>query len=168
MLCPLGVAFVGVELWPFDFRGEGFKVGVDNVWRRQLLVVVLEGELVLALLRHLHPDGCLPDSLALRPMSFQQILALVPMKTALTEVLLCSVFALVIEETVEVLDPGVVKFAGPLNQQQICPGHVFWLLAEAVYDHPLVPTEHGDGKIVLTLHHNDLRDGFGGLDAGEV
>ena len=77
VLCPLGVAFCRVELRPFDFRGESFEVGVDNVRRRQLFVMVLEGE--LALLGHLHPDGCLADSLTLRPVSFQQILALVPM-----------------------------------------------------------------------------------------
>ena len=68
VLCPLGVAFCRVELRPFDFRGEGFEVGVDNVRRGQLFVVVLKGE--LALLGHLHPDGCLANSLALRPVGF--------------------------------------------------------------------------------------------------
>ena len=166
VLCPLGVTFLGVELGSLDFRGEGFKVGVDNVRRRQLFVVVLESE--LALWGHLHPDGRLADSLALQPMSFQQILALVPMETALAEVLLLSVFALVIEEAVEILDPGVVKFAGLLNQQQIDPGLLFWLLAEMMYDYPLVPPEYVDGEVVLALNHADLRDGRGGIDAGEV
>ena len=59
VLCPLGVALCGKSL----------KVSVDNVWCWQLLVVVLEGELVLALLWHLHPYSRLADSLALRPMS---------------------------------------------------------------------------------------------------
>ena len=157
-MCPLGVAFVGVELWAKDFSGKSLKVGVDNVGRWQLL----------ALLRHLHPGSCLCDSLTFWLVVLQQVLPGIAMETALTEVLLLSVFALVIEEAVEVLDPGVVKFDGLLNQQQICPGHVFWLLAEAVYDHPLVPTEYVDGEVVLALHHADLRDGCGGLDAGEV
>ena len=130
--------------------------------------MVLESELVLAFLWHLHPDSRLADSLTFWLVVLQQVLPGIAMETALAEVLLLSVFALVIEEAVEVLDPGVVKFAGLLNQQQIGPGHVFWLLAEAVYDHPLVPTEHVDGEVVLALHHADLRDGCGGLDAGEV
>ena len=125
VLCPLGVAICRVELGSLDFRGEGFKVSVNNVWRRQLLVMVLESELVLALGRHFHPYSRLADSLALQPMSFQQILALVPMEAALTEVLLLSVLTLVIEEAVEILDPGVVKSAGLLNQQQIDPGLLF-------------------------------------------
>ena len=129
-------------------------------------MVVLEGE--LALLGHLHPDGCLADSLALRPVSFQQILAFVPMEAALTEVLLLSVFTLVIEKAVEVLNPGVVKFAGLLNQQQIDPGLLFWLLAYVVNYHPLVPPEYVDGKVVLALNRGDLRDRRGGIDAGEV
>ena len=101
VLCLLGVAFCRVELRPFDFRGKGFEVGVDNVWRGQLFVVVLKGE--LALLGHLHPDGCLADSLALRPVGFQQILALVPMKATLAEVLLLSVFVLVVEKSLRFL-----------------------------------------------------------------
>ena len=166
VLCPPGVTFLGVELGSLDFRGEGFEVGVDNVWRRQLLVVVLESELALG--RHLHPCSRLADSLALRPMSFQQVFPGIAMETALAEVLLLSVFALVIEEAVEVLDPGVVELTRFLNQQQIEPGLLFWLLAYVVYDHPLVPAEYVDGKVVLALHLADLRDGCGGIDAGEV
>ena len=85
------------------------------------------------------------------------------METALTEVLALPMLALVIEEAVEVLNPGVVKFTGLLNQQQIDPGLLFWLLAEAMHDHPLVPPEY-----VLALNLADLRDGRGGIDAGEV
>jgi hypothetical protein len=75
VLRPSGVALRRVELWPFYFGGEGFEVGVDDIWGRQLLVMVLESELVFALLRHLHPYSRLADSLALRLMGFQQILA---------------------------------------------------------------------------------------------
>ena len=166
VLCPLGVAFCRVELRTFDFRSEGFEVGVDNVRRGQLFVVVLKGE--LALLGHLHPYGCLANSLALRPVSFQQIFPEITMETALAEVLLLPVFALVVEESVEVFDPGVVKFAGLLNQQQINPDLLFWLLAESVHDHSLVPAEHVYGKVVLVLHLADLRYWYGGIDAGEV
>ena len=149
VLCPLGVALCGVELGSLNFSGKSLKVSVDNVWCWQLLVMVLESELVLALLWHLHPYSRLADSLALRPMSFQQILARVPMKASYAEVFAFPVLALVIEETVEVLDPGVVELARFLNQQQIDPGLLFWLLAEA-------------------LHLADLRDGCGDLDVGEV
>ena len=166
VLCLLGVAFCRVELRPFDFRGEGFEVGVDNVRRGQLLVVVLKGE--LALLGHLHPNVCLADSLALRPVGFQQILALVPMEATLAEVLLLSVFVLVVEEAVEVFDLGVVELARFLNQQQIYPGYVFWLFGDVVHYHSLVPAEHVVGKVVLALHLADLRDGCGGIDACEV
>ena len=130
--------------------------------------MVLESELVLAPLWHLHPYSRLADSLALRPMSFQQILARVPMKASYAEVFALPMLALVIEEAVEVLDPGVVELARFLNQQHIDPGLHFWLLAEVVYDHPLVPTEYVDGKVVLALHLADLRDGCGGIDVGEV
>ena len=168
VLCPPGVAFGGVKLWPFDFRGEGFKVGVDDIRGRQLLVMVLEGKHVLALLWHLHPCSRLADSLALRPMSFQQVFPGIAMETALTEVFSLQMLSLVIEEAVEVLDPGVVELTRFLNQQQIDPGLLFWMLAEVVYDHPLVPAEYVDGKVVLALHLADLRDGCGSIDAGEV
>ena len=64
------------------------------------------------------------------------------MQTALTEVLPFLVLALVIEEAVEVFDPGVVEFAGFLNEQQIDAGHVFRPIAEVVYNHPLVPAKY--------------------------
>ena len=145
VLCLVGVAFCRVELRPFDFRGECFEVGVNDVWRGQLFVVILKGE--LALLGHLHPDGCLADSLALRPVSFQQVFPGITMKTALTEVLLPSVFVLVVEEAVEVFDPGVVELTRFLNQQQIDPGILFWLFGDVVHYHSLVPAEHVDGKV---------------------
>ena len=61
-----------------------------------------------------------------------------------------------------------MELAGLLNQQQIDPGLLFWLLAEAVHDHSLVPAEHVYGKVVLVFHLADLRYGRGGIDAGEV
>ena len=51
-------------------------------------------------------------------MGLQQVFSGVAVKTALTEVLALPVLALVVEKTVEVLDPGVVEFAGLFNQQQ--------------------------------------------------
>ena len=153
-------------LRPFDFRGESFEVGVDNVRRGQLFVVVLKGE--LSLLGHFHPYGCLADFLALQLVSFQQILALVPMEATLAEVLLLSVFVLVVEKSVEVFDPGVVELAGLLYKQQIDPGILFWLFGDVVHYHSLVPSEQVDGKVVLALHLADLRDGCGGIDTGEV
>ena len=141
VLCPLGVALCGVELGSLNFSGKSLKVSVDYVWCWQLLVVVLEGELVLTLLWHLHPDSCLAYSLAFWFVVLQQVFPGIAMETALTEVLLLSVLALIIEKATEVLDPGVVKFAGLLNQQQICPGHVFWLIAYVVYNDTLIPAK---------------------------
>ena len=73
-------------------------------------------------------------------MGFQQILPCVAAQAALAEVLVLLVSALVLEETVEVLDPGVVKFAGLFNQQQIYAGHSIWLGGEPVNSHALIPT----------------------------
>ena len=64
MLCPLSVALCGVKLRSCKFSGECLEVCVDDVRDLELLVMVLEGELVLALFRHLHPDSLLTDSLA--------------------------------------------------------------------------------------------------------
>ena len=107
-------------------------------------MVVLEGELVLTLFWHFHPDSCLSDSLAFWLVVLQQVFPGIAMETALTEVLLLPVLALVIEKATEVLDPGVVKFAGLLNLQQICPGHVLWLIAYVVDDDALIPAEDID------------------------
>ena len=51
------------------------------------------------------------------------------MQAALAEVLALFVLALIVEEAVEVLDPGVVKFAGLFNQQHVDPRYLLWLLA---------------------------------------
>ena len=69
--------------------------------------------------------------------------------------------ALVIEEAVEVLDPGVVKFAGLFNQQQIYAGHSIRLSAEHVNSHALIPIKYDNGQVILLLHFWDLRDGRG-------
>ena len=90
------------------------------------------------------------------------------MEATLAEVLLLSVFVLVVEQSVEVFDPGVVELARFLYKQQICPGYVFWLFGDVVHYHSLVPAEHVYGKVVLSLHLDDLRDGCGGIDAVEV
>ena len=75
--------------------------------------------------------------------------------------------ALVIEETVEVLDPGVVKLAGLFNQQHVDRRYLLWLLAKAVDNDALVPTGYIDGQVILLLHFRDLRDGRGGIDPFE-
>ena len=71
------------------------------------------------------------------------------MKTALAVVLAVTTLALVVEQVIEVLDPGVVEFASLFNQQQVDPWHVLRLLADVVNDHPLVPAEDVDGQVVL-------------------
>ena len=116
VLCPLSVA-CGIELRPLSLGGENLKVCIDDERSRQLLVVVLEGELVLNLFRHLHPNCGLPNPSTVGSMGFQQILPCVAVQAALAEVLAPLVCALIVEEAVKVLDPGVVKFAGLFNQQ---------------------------------------------------
>ena len=130
MLCPLSVALCGVELRPLNLGGESLKVCIDDVGGRQLLVVVLEGMLFLTLFRHLHPHSCLAYPTTLGSVGLQQVFSSVAMMTALAKALGLPVFALIVEEAVEVLDPGVVKFAGQFNQQQVDPWYLLWLLAE--------------------------------------
>ena len=60
------------------------------------------------------------------------------MKTALAVVLEVTALALVVEQAIEVLDPGVVEFASLLNQQQVDPWHVFGLFADVVNNQPLI------------------------------
>ena len=111
-LGPLGVALRGVELGSLNFSGKSLKVSIDYVWCWQQLVMVLEGELVLALLRHLYLNSCLADSLTVRLVGLQQVFPGITMETALTEVLLLPVLALVVEELVEVLDRPSLSAAG--------------------------------------------------------
>ena len=94
-------------------------------------------------------------------VGFQQILPCVAVQAALAEVLVLLVLALVIEETVEALDPGVVKFAGLFNQQQIYEGHSIRLDAEPINSRALIPTKYVNGQVIQLLFW-DLRDGRGG------
>ena len=105
-------------------------------------MVVLKGELVLTIFRHLHPDCGLPNLSSVKSVGFQQILPCVAVHAALAEVLALPVLALMVEEVVEVLDPGVVKFAGLFNQQQIYAGHSIRLGAEPVTSHALSTTKY--------------------------
>ena len=69
---------------------------------------------------------------------------------------------------VEVLDPGVMKFAGLFNQQHVDPRYLLWLLAKAVDSDAIVPMEYIGGQVILLLHFCDLRDGRGGIDPLKV
>ena len=171
VLRSLGKVLCVVELGPLNIGSESLKVCIDDVGGRQLLVVVLIGGLVFALFRHLHPDGCLAYPTTVGSVGFQQILPCVAVQTALAQVLALLallVLALVIDETVEVLDPGVVKFSGLLNQQQIYAGHSIRLGAETVNSHALIPTKYVNGQVNQFLHFWDLRDGRGGIDPLKV
>ena len=164
MLCPLSVALCGVELRPLNLGGESLKVCIDDVGGRQLLLVVLEDELVLILFRHLHPHSCLAYPTTLGSVGLQQVFSSVVMKSAFAKVLALPVLALIVEEAVEVLDPGVVKFAGHFNQQQIDPWYLLWLLAEAADCDLLVPAKSIDGHVTLLLHFGDLK----GIDPSKM
>ena len=96
-------------------------------------------------------------------VGFQQILPCVAVQAALAEVLALLVLALVIEETVEVLAPGVVKIAGLFNQQQIYAGYSIRLGAEPVNNHALILTKYVNGQVIQLLHFWDLRDERGGI-----
>ena len=65
-------------------------------------------------------------------MGFQQILSRVAVQASLAEVLALPVLALIVEEAVEVLDQGVVKFAGLFNQQYVVPSNIRRLIATMV------------------------------------
>ena len=108
-------------------------------------MVVLKSELVLTLFRHLHPDWGLPNPMTVGSVGFQQIIHCVAMQAALAEVLALLVLALIVEEAVEVLDPGVVKFAGLFNQQHVDSRYLLWLLAKAVNSDALIPTKYANG-----------------------
>ena len=86
----LGIAFCGVKFRSFNLGGESLKVGIDYERGRQLLVVVLEGELVFPLFRHLHSLGCLASPTTLESVGFQQILPCVAVQAAFAEVLALS------------------------------------------------------------------------------
>ena len=114
------------------------------------------GELVLNLFRHLRPDCSLLNPSTVGSVGFHQILFCVAVQVALAEVLALLVLALIIEEAAEVLNPGVVKFAGLFNQQHADPRYLLWLLAKAVDSDALVPNKYIDGQVIPLLHFWDL------------
>ena len=79
-------------------------------------------------------------------MGLQQVFSSVAMQTALAKVLALPVLALIEEEAVEVLDPGVVKFSGLFNQQHVDPRYLLWLLAVDI--NALVPAKYIDGQVL--------------------
>ena len=90
------------------------------------------------------------------------------MKTALAVVHAVTALALVVEQVIEVLDPGVMEFASLFNQQRVDPWHVFGLFADVVNNHPLIPPKDVDGQVVLPLNSLNLRDWCGSIDPFEV
>ena len=75
-------------------------------------------------------------------MLLEQVLPRVTMETPLTEVFASLAFALIMEQTVEVLDPGVVVLFAIPYEKQMDPSNVPWSLAESVDDHlPTVPAK---------------------------
>ena len=168
VLRSLGIAICWVELRPLNLGGESLKVLIDDERYRQLLVVVLKGDLVFPLFRHLHPDCSLPNPSTVGSVGFQQILPCVAVQASLEEVLAPAVLTLVIEEAIEVLDPGEVMLTGFLDQQQIYAGHSIRLGAELVNSHALIPTKYVNGQVIQLLHFWDLRDGLWGINPFEV
>ena len=146
MLRPLSV-LCGIELRPHNLGGESLEVCIDDERSRQLLEVALEGELVLTLLRHLHSDCGLPNPSTVGSVGFQKILPCVAVQAALAEVLAPLVLALIVEAGVDVLDPGVVKFAGLFNQQYVVPSNILKLIANMVDFYAPVPAKYIDDFI---------------------
>lgn len=107
-------------------------------------MVILEGGPVVSIFRLLHTECSLLTFSAFGSVGFQQVFFSVAMETALAKVLALPVLALVVEEAVEVLDPGVVKFVGLFDQQQVDLCHLVWLLAETVDVNALVPAKDVD------------------------
>ena len=104
-----GVALSGIEFRALNLGRESLKVGIDDKWGWELFLVILEGELVFPLLRHLQLDCSLSNLSALESVGFQKVLSYITMKTALAEVLALPMLALAEEQSVEILDPGVMK-----------------------------------------------------------
>ena len=164
----LVIAPCGVELRPLNLGGESLKVRLDDERDLQLLVVVLTGDLVFPLFWHLHPDCSLPNSSTVGSVGIQQILPWVAVQASLAEVLAPAVLTLVIEEAIEVLDPGEVMLTGYLDQQQIYARHSIRLGAEPVSSHALIPTKYVNGQVIQLLHFWDLSDRRGGINPFEV
>ena len=91
------------------------------------------------------------------------------METPLTEVFASNVFALIMEQTVEVLDPGVVVLFAIPYEKQMDPSNVPWLLAESVDDHlPAVPAKDIQSEVVLLLHSIYLVDWCGRVNSPKI
>lgn len=60
LLCLRGVALRWIELGALDFGCVGLNVSIYDEMGWQLLVVVLEGQLVITLFRHLYPSAVCP------------------------------------------------------------------------------------------------------------
>ena len=90
------------------------------------------------------------------------------MQATLAEVLALPLLALIVEEAVEVLDPGVVKFAGLFNQKKIDSRHFLRLGAEPENSNALIPTKYVNSQVTQLLHFWDLRVGRGGIDPVKV
>ena len=103
VLRSLGIPLCGVEVRPLNRGGESLKVSIDDERGRQLLVVVLKGDLVFPLFRHLHSDSSLPNPSSVGSVGFQQILPCVAVQASLAEVFAPAVLTLVIEEAIESL-----------------------------------------------------------------
>ena len=145
VLCFLGITFCGVQLGPLYFGGESLKVSIDDVRGWELLVVVLECEVVFILFRHLYPNCSLADTFALWHVGLQQVLPGVAMEALFAEMFAPVVLALVIQQSIKVLNPSIVKLTCLFNQQEVDPGHARVLLTEFVNDHALVPAKDVDG-----------------------
>ena len=169
LLCLLALAFCWVELWAIEFGGGGLEVSVDNevndCW---LLVTVLEGQLVLAFFWNLDFDRCWPDPTAFWLVSFQQILPGVAMEASVTDVLAMVILGLIIQQVIDVLDPGMVNLFYLFNQQEVDPRHIYMLLAEPVKDHTHVPPEYTECSTVLFPHPFDRRNGCWCVDPCKV
>ena len=133
----LGITLCGVKFKSFNLSGESLKVRIDDERGRQILVVVLEGELLFPLFWHLHPHSSLAYPTTLGSMGFQQNPPCVAVQAVTAEVLALLVLALVMEQAVEVFDPGVVNLADLLDQQEIDSAHSLRLGAEPLNIHTL-------------------------------
>ena len=111
-----------------------------------MLVVVLESQCVLAFLWHIYSDSSLSNSMTVRLVGLQKVFPCVALEAVLAEAFMPIKLALVMEQAVEVLDPGVVKVVHLLNQHHVDPGHIPGLLAKVVDNYiTLVPPKNIDG-----------------------
>ena len=67
------------------------------------------------------------------------------MEALFAEMFVLVVLALVIQQSIKVLNPSIVKLTCHVIQQGEDPGHAHMLLTEFVNNHILVPSEDVDG-----------------------